>query len=145
MHFDFKFDSKAITNKFQKLQEAAKSEGLTRKVANVLWQESEQAFDEECTPEGEKWAALHPKTKQSRENRGYDGKILQVRGDLVASLNLDYGDDFAMIGAAEPYGQYHQSGTKFMHARPFLGLGQSGQKEIRQIISNRFKEVLSDE
>lgn len=145
MHFDFKFDSKAITNKFQKLQEAAKSEGLTRKVANVLWQESEQAFDEERTPEGEKWAALHPKTKQARENRGYDGKILQVRGDLVASLNLDYGDDFAMIGAAEPYGQYHQSGTKFMHARPFLGLGQSGRKEIRQIISNRFKEVLSDE
>lgn len=145
MHLDFKFDTTAIQSQFRKLQEVGKSDGLTRKIANVLWHESEMAFDEERTPEGEKWAALHPKTKQARENRGYDGKILQVRGDLVASLNLDYGDDFAMIGAAEPYGQYHQSGTKFMHARPFLGLGQSGQKEIRQIISNSFKEVLSDE
>lgn len=145
MHLDFKFDTTAIQSQFRKLQEVGKSDGLTRKIANVLWHESEMAFDEERTPEGEKWAALHPKTKQARENRGYDGKILQVRGDLVASLNLDYGDDFAMIGAAEPYAQYHQSGTKFMHARPFLGLGQSGQKEIRQIISNRFKEVLSDE
>ncbi|HHF5724330.1 TPA: phage virion morphogenesis protein [Haemophilus influenzae] len=145
MHLDFKFDTTAIQSQFRKLQEVGKSDGLTRKIANVLWHESEMAFDEERTPEGEKWAALHPKTKQARENRGYDGKILQVRGDLVASLNLDYGDDFAMIGAAEPYGQYHQSGTKSMHARPFLGLGQSGQKEIRQIISNRFKEVLSDE
>ena len=145
MHLDFKFDTTAIQSQFRKLQEVGKSDGLTRKIANVLWHESEMAFDEERTPEGEKWAALHPKTKQSRENRGYDGKILQVRGDLVASLNLDYGDDFAMIGAAEPYGQYHQSGTKSMHARPFLGLGQSGQKEIRQIISNRYKEVLSDE
>lgn len=144
MHLDFKFDAKAIANKFRKLQEVAQSEGLTRKVANVLWAESEHAFDEERTPEGEKWAALHPKTKQARENRGYDGKILQVRGDLVASLNLDYGESFAVIGAAEPYGQFHQSGTQFMPARPFLGLGESGQKEIRNIIAERFKEVFSD-
>ena len=144
MHLDFKFDTTAIQSQFRKLQEVGKSDGLTRKIANVLWHESEMAFDEERTPEGEKWAALHPKTKQSRENRGYDGKILQVRGDLVASLNLDYGDSFAMIGAAEPYGQYHQSGTKSMPARPFLGLGQSGQKEIQQIIADRFKDVFSD-
>lgn len=50
MHLEFKFDTSAIQANFRRLQEAGKSEGLTRKIANVLWSEAEQAFDNEQSP-----------------------------------------------------------------------------------------------
>lgn len=144
MHLEYKFETQAIQNKFKKLQRFGKSDGLTRKIANVLWQETEKAFDNERSPEGEKWAALNPSYKLNRHARGYDGNILQVRGDLVASLNIDYGDSFAVIGAAESYGQYHQQGTSKMKARPFLGLGDAGVEEIKDILNKALSGSLSD-
>ncbi|WP_044469792.1 phage virion morphogenesis protein [Mannheimia massilioguelmaensis] len=144
MHLEFKFDTRAIQNQFRKLQEAGKSDGLTRKIANVLLAEAEDAFDHEQSPSGEKWSALDPKYKTQRHVKGYTGKMLQVTGDLVSSLNIDYGDSFAVIGAAEPYGQYHQTGTTKMHARPFLGLGETGVEEIKQIIAKRLKEAFDN-
>ncbi|MDO4431473.1 MAG: phage virion morphogenesis protein [Lonepinella koalarum] len=89
MHLEFKFDTSAIQANFRRLQEAGKSEGLTRKIANVLWSEAEQAFDNEQSPEGEKWKALDPAYKKQRHGKGYTGNTLQVTGDLVASLNID--------------------------------------------------------
>ena len=141
MHVEFKFDTSAIQNQFRKLQAVGKSDGLTRKIANVLWEEAEDAFSKEQSPEGEKWAALDESYKKQRHGKGYTGPILQVSGDLVKSLNIDYGDNFAVIGAAEPYGQYHQMGTSKMPARPFIGLGETGEKEIKQIIAKRMKEA----
>lgn len=142
MHLEFKFDTTAIQNKFKKLAELNKTDGITRKVANVLWQESERAFDEESSPEGKSWAALDPQYRAWRDKQGYDGKKLQMRGDLVNSLNIDYGDNFAMIGAAEPYGQYHQAGTSKMQARPFLGIGNEGIEEIKHILHKALKQAI---
>lgn len=51
MHLEYKFETQAIQNKFKKLQRFGKSDGLTRKIANVLWQETEKAFDNERSPE----------------------------------------------------------------------------------------------
>ncbi|TEW31399.1 phage virion morphogenesis protein [Histophilus somni] len=144
MHLEFKFDTSAIQANFRRLQEAGKSEGLTRKIANVLRSETEHAFDNEQSPEGEKWKALDPAYKKQRHGKGYTGNTLQVSGDLVASLNIGYGDSFAMIGAAEPYGQYHQQGTSKMAARPFIGLGKTGQAEIKAIIAKRLKEAFAE-
>lgn len=144
MHLEYKFETQAIQNKFKKLQRFGKSDGLTRKIANVLWQETEKAFDNERSPEGEKWAALNPSYKLNRHARGYDGNILKVRGHLVDSLNIDHGDSFAMIGASEPYGKFHQQGTSKMAARPFLGLGKIGQAEMKQIIAKRLKEAFDE-
>lgn len=44
MHLEFKFDTTAIQNQFKRLQDVGKSDGLTRKIANVLWSEAEQAL-----------------------------------------------------------------------------------------------------
>lgn len=71
MHLEFKFDTTAIQNQFKWLQEVGKSDGLTRKIANVLWSEAEQAFDNEQSPEGEKWKALDPAYKKQRQGKGY--------------------------------------------------------------------------
>lgn len=58
MHLEYKFDTKAIQNKFKKLSELGKTDGLTRKIAGVLQQEAETAFDNERSPEGKKWSDL---------------------------------------------------------------------------------------
>ncbi|HHW7449319.1 TPA: phage virion morphogenesis protein, partial [Pasteurella multocida] len=137
-------DTKAIQNKFKKLSELGKTDGLTRKIAGVLQQEAETAFDNERSPLGEKWTDLTQNYKKRRYERGYDGSMLQVSGDLINSLNIDYGDSFAVVGVSEHYGQYHQKGTSKMAARPFLGLGDDGVEEIQHILNNAIRKALSD-
>ena len=136
-------DLVAIRRKFAKLAELGKSDGMTRKMANVLRTEAEDAFDDERSPEGIKWQDLKPDYKKHRYARGFNGKILQVSGLLVQSLNIDYGDDFAAVGVSEPYGVYHQLGTKHMPARPFLGISEAGVDEIKQILQNALNRALS--
>lgn len=143
MELHAKFEVTAIKTAFKKLAEVGKSEGITRKIAGVLREEAEQAFENERTPTGENWVQLNPNYKRQRTKRGYDGKMLQVSGELVKSLNIDYGDSFAMIGASEFYGQYHQVGTKHIPARPFLGLGDDGIAEIKAILQNALKQAVS--
>ncbi|MFK3619149.1 phage virion morphogenesis protein [Pasteurella multocida] len=143
MHLEYKFETQAIQNKFKKLQRVGKSDGLTRKIAGVLQQEAENAFDNERSPVGEKWADLKPNYKKQRYEKGYDGNILQVRGDLVNSLNIDYGENFALVGVSEYYGQYHQEGTSKMEARPFLGLGD-GVEEIQSILNKALKNAIDN-
>lgn len=140
MHIEYKFDTREIQDKFQRLAKVMDGREITRKVSGVLRQESEKAFDKEKTPEGENWVALNDEYKKRRDVAGYTGKILQVRGDLVTSLNIDYGNDYAVIGASENYGQFHQMGTKFMPARPFLGLGDSGNDEIKAILNRELSK-----
>ncbi|MFZ7107901.1 phage virion morphogenesis protein [Avibacterium avium] len=141
MHLEFKADTKEIQNMFRKLSQLGKTDGLTRKIANVLWEDAEEAFDNERSPEGEKWATLKEPYKSQRYKKGYTGTMLQVTGDLAASLNIDYGDNFAFIGAQEPYGQYHQAGTSKMVARPFLGLSDDGVEEIKDILHRTLKQA----
>lgn len=144
MHLEYKFDTKAIQNKFKKLSELGKTDGLTRKIAGVLQQEAENAFDNERTPEGSKWETLNPQYKKHRYAQGYTATMLQVSGNLISSLNVDYGDNFAVVGVSEHYGQYHQQGTSKMPARPFLGLGNDGIEEIQHILNNAIRSALSD-
>lgn len=141
MDLEFKFDTTEIQNKFKKLAQVVDGREITRKVANVLLQEAEAAFDNEKSPEGEPWANLNQDYKKRRYNKGYTGNILQVTGDLVKSLNIDYGENFAVIGAGEPYGQYHQLGTSKMPARPFLGLSNDGIEEIKAILNRELSKV----
>lgn len=142
MELQYKFENDQITQALSNLIALGKSDGLTRKIANVLWQESETAFDEERSPEGKAWKALNKQYQKRRYKKGYTGNILQVSGDLVNSLNIDYGTNFALVGVAENYGQYHQLGTKYMEARPFLGLGKDGEDEIYDIIRKEIKNAL---
>ena len=72
MHIDFKFDTQAIRAQFERLAAAGKGRDITRKMAGVLRQESKRAFDNEESPEGEKWPAS--KTRLYRSN------ITNVRG-----------------------------------------------------------------
>lgn len=143
MELDYKFECEAIQQAFQRL--AAQGGNLrdaARKVAGVLKQEAEFAFEREQSPEGEAWKPLDEDYRVRRFEQGYTGNKLHRTGMLIASVGVDYGDTFAVIGAGEPYGQYHQLGTKKMPARPFIGLGQDGVDEIVDILQRELKKVL---
>ncbi len=66
MHLEFKADTNEIQKMFHKLSQLGKTDDLTRKIANVLWEEAEDAFDNERSPEGEKWATLKEPYKSQR-------------------------------------------------------------------------------
>ncbi|QOF67438.1 phage virion morphogenesis protein [Actinobacillus sp. GY-402] len=145
MEFEIKFDQedmRIVQGVFAKLVKLGKSDGLTRKMANVLREDAEDAFENERAPTGEKWEALSLGYKKNRYEKGYDGKILHRTGLLIASLNIDYGDDFAAVGVSEPYGIYHQFGTKKMSARPFLGISEDGVDEIKEILVRQIRSAI---
>ena len=146
MHLEYKFDTREIQNKFKRLATVMDGRDITRKVAGVLRQEAEKFFDLEQSPTGEKWEALDEDYKKYRYAAGHTGKILQIRGGrgLAGSLSLDYGDNYALIGAAEENGGFHQLGTTFMPARPFLGLSDDGAKEIRAILNDALSNLAEE-
>lgn len=153
MHIDFKFDTQAIRAQFERLAAAGKGRDITRKMAGVLRQESKRAFDNEESPEGEKWPALDPKWKALRhrggfwyqgtyQKQGYTGPTLQMSGELMTSLSTNYNDTQVWIGTEEPYGKFHQEGTKHMPARPFMGIGDDGLEELKFILHRELRKIL---
>lgn len=147
MELDISFDEKdmrIVQGAFAKLVQLGKSDGMTRKMANVLREDAEEAFETEQSPDGKKWEDLDPVYKKSRFAKGYDGKMLHRTGQLIDSLNIDYGDDFAAVGVSESYGVYHQLGTKKMSARPFLGVSEDGVDEIKDILKNAIRGAWSE-
>ena len=147
MELDISFDEKdmrIVQGAFAKLVQLGKSDGVTRKMANVLREDAEEAFETEQSPDGKKWADLDPVYKKSRFAKGYDGKMLHRTGQLIDSLNIDYGDDFAAVGVSESYGIYHQLGTKKMSARPFLGVSEDGIDEIKDILKNAIRRAWNE-
>lgn len=144
MELDISFDEKdmrIVQGAFAKLVQLGKSDGVTRKMANVLRADAEEAFETEQSPDGKKWEDLDPVYKKSRFAKGYDGKMLHRTGQLIDSLNIDYGDDFAAVGVSESYSIYHQLGTKKMSARPFLGVSEDGVEEIKDILKNAIRSA----
>lgn len=147
MELDIRFnekDMRIVQGAFAKLVQLGKSDGMTRKMANVLREDAEEAFEAEQSPDGKKWEDLDPVYKKSRFAKGYDGKMLHRTGQLIDSLNIDYGDDFAAVGVSESYGIYHQLGTKKMSARPFLGVSEDGIDEIKDILKNAIRRAWSE-
>lgn len=111
---------------------------ITRKIAGVLMQDAESAFEQETSPEGKKWAALNERYKQWRYEKKYTGPILQRTGMLAMSLSPRFNESQAMVVAHSPYAKYHQLGTSKMPARPFLGLSDIGKEEINDIFKRYF-------
>ncbi|WP_419843609.1 phage virion morphogenesis protein [Actinobacillus pleuropneumoniae] len=142
MHFEFEFDDDELRKALKRVAMLKHNAHIMRKVAGVLQQEAESAFDNETSPSGEQWETLNSNYKQRRYTAGYTGNILQVTGNLVKSLSIDYADNIAIVGVSEAYGQYHQFGTKNMPARPFLGLSDDGIEEIKAILNRELSKTV---
>ena len=86
---------------------------LTRDLAEIMKGGVDRAFaDEEDPATGEKWHPLSPATLARRAKAGHTGKILQVLGELAASIQTEYGPHHAAVGTNKVYAGTHQRGAK---------------------------------
>lgn len=113
-----------------------------QEVAATLEDAAEQAFADERAPTGEPWEKLSDNYLKQNPKRA-EGQILQVSaGGLAASIESDYGNDWALIGSNKVYAAIHQfGGTPDMPAapagipaRPYLGLDEQSQTDLLDIL-----------
>lgn len=153
MDLDISFDTAHIQAAFARVQALGLNpRPITRQIAGILADSSEQAFADEKDPEsGRKWTDLSPSHKQYREKKGYwPGKILQMQGALAMSMTTGYGPTKAWIGSPMVYAAIHQlGGTSDMApgpaaipARPYMGIDDVARKEILHVIQNALSASL---
>lgn len=154
MDLDISIDTANIQAAFARFRALGENPRvITRQIAGILADSSEQAFADEKDPEtGRRWTDLSPSHKQYREKKGYwPGKILQMQGLLAASLTTGYGPTSAWIGSPMVYAAIHQlggtagmaPGPAAIPARPYMGLDGVARKEILQIIQRAVQGSLS--
>ncbi|ATG74433.1 hypothetical protein AN401_11685 [Zobellella denitrificans] len=152
MRVDTRYEFEAVFRAFAQLQ-ALQRQGrdLMRPIAGVLADRAEDAFADEADPEtGRPWTALSQAHRRRRQRQGYDGPLLQMKGLLAGSLSTEYGDNHAVAGSAMIYATIHQFGGKAgmapgpaaVPARPFLGIGNEGERAIARIIKKALSNAL---
>jgi phage virion morphogenesis protein len=129
---------------------------ITRALAGVLEDIPERAFANQADPTtGQAWAPLSPATVK---RRGSATPILQVSGALAASIQSEYGPDFAQAGTATVYAPPHQFGARKgafgttsrgrpipwgdIPARPIFGVGPEDEAEFAQVALEGLQRVL---
>ena len=141
----------AIEVKLKKLQDiGTNTKPLMQTLGNILQNEIEDAFENETSPFGQKWAALKPSTLKQKTRQGKGSKILRSEGYLADrwitkadSDQVSVSNNIKKNGFA--YGLTHQFGTNNafgrgvkIPARPFLPVDKSGR------LPNRTKRAIED-
>lgn len=116
-----------------------------QRIAGVMEDATERAFDEEASPvTGQPWPALSENYLKANPKRA-GGKILQASaGGLAASIASDYGDSWAQVGSNKIYAAIHHfGGTADMApgpagipAREYFGLSQEDEANILDILAD---------
>lgn len=143
---EIQIDNKAVNDKLSEL--ASKCENLRplmKNIAGIFADSTEENFKEEGRPD--KWTELAEITKEKRKKkRKWPGQILQVEGQLAASVNTQYDDNSAVIGSNLDYAATHQLGGNAgrnkkvsIPARPYLKLTDDDFDEILSVIKNHLK------
>lgn len=112
---------------------------LMRNIAGIMHHAVEENFAKEGRP---KWTPLSQETIQARQKKGYwPGRILQMRGELAASISQAYSNDEAVVGTNKVYAGIHQFGGKAgrghranIPARPFLKLTEQDLNDIKEAV-----------
>ena len=135
--FEIKIDDRELQQALDKLFEKTSDlRPLMKNIAGVMADSVEENFKQEGRPE--KWEELKNATIGHRTQKGYwPGKILQMRGELAASITSEYSENSAIVGTNKAYAAIHQFGGKAgrnkkteIPARPYLKLGE---KELSTI------------
>jgi phage virion morphogenesis protein len=82
-----------------------------QEISEVMMSGVEDAFEAEADPTtGQKWPALTALTVMLRGGRAHP--IMQRSGQLIASIQPDYGKDFAAVGTNKVYAKTQHFGAK---------------------------------
>ena len=130
-------DNKEVTEALLDLAKRGENlRPLMKSIAGIFASSTEENFKNEGRPD--KWTDLADVTKKSREKiNKWPGQILQVEGQLAASITTQYDDDSAVIGSNKEYARIHQLGGDAgrgkkvkIPARPYLHLTNDDFDEI---------------
>ena len=136
-----------IKEALEKLQEYMRDRRpLMREIAGIMLNAVEENFAQEGRP---RWKPLSPRTIKAREKKGYwPGAILQMRGELAASISTYSDKDSAVVGTNKVYAGIHQFGGKAgrgkkveIPARPFLLLIEEDLMSIKEVIIRHFSRI----
>lgn len=133
-------DDRQFREAIQKLiQRGIDRRPLMRNIAMIMHNAVEENFAQQGRPS---WRPLSPKTIKSRQKRGYwPGAILQMRGELAASISQSSDNNSAVVGTNKIYAAIHQFGGRAgrghkaqIPARPFLKLTDDDLEEIKKAV-----------
>lgn len=130
---------------------------INRGIAGILADIPERAFAEQADPAtGEAWAALSPVTVA---RRGSATPILQVSGQLAASMQSDYGREFASLATNKIYATTMFFGAKQgefgktrrggpipwgdIPGRRFMGIGKQDEADIMDFVRDAVEAILA--
>lgn len=127
---------------FRLSQKAVNTVPLMRNIAGIMQDSVEENFEKEGRPD--KWEKLKPSTIKHRNKKGYwPGRILQMRGELAASITSKYDKNSAIVSTNKIYAAIHQFGGDAgrnkkvkIPARPYLKLTDNDLKEIQILTEN---------
>jgi phage virion morphogenesis protein len=118
----------------------AKTKPLMRTLGNILRNETEDSFENESSPFGQRWRALKPGTIRQKQKNRKSLNILRSDGDLADRWVVQVDDKKATVSNNTnkngfPYGLVHQFGTNKagrsknvkISARPFLPVDRNGK------------------
>ncbi len=109
---------------------------LMKEIGETIERQTVDHFDGGYGPDGA-WAPHSPKTTA----RHGAHKILELRGDLRRSLDMEPGPLSVEVGTRETYGHFHQRGEG-VPMRRYMGLTASEADEIRRLTEAYFKRKL---
>ena len=122
---------------------------LMRDIGEHLLNTTRERFVEQKAPDGSPWAPLSETTKKRK--RRNKGKILTERGFLRGNLAYQAGSSEVQVGSPSIYAGTHQFGSTTQRrripwgdipARPFLGLSDDDEAEIRALVFDFLAEAL---
>ncbi|WP_297813137.1 phage virion morphogenesis protein [uncultured Helicobacter sp.] len=137
-----------LQGKLEKLSKALENKmPLLRRVANTLQNTTEESFDKQASPFGEKWKPNAPKTLQKKRGN----KILIQSGLLSQSFTQKVTGSSAQVGTNKSYAAIHQFGGKAgrgkrvtIPARPFMPINKNGEipKDLGERLENEVVDYL---
>lgn len=144
---EIKIDNKAVNEKLLELARRGENlRPLMKNIAGIFADSTEENFKNEGRPD--KWTDLADSTKEQRKKKKkWPGQILQVEGQLAASVNTQYDDNSAVIGSNKDYAAIHQLGGKAgknkkvkIPTRPYLQLTDDDFEEILDTTEKYLKD-----
>lgn len=137
-----------LQGKLERLSKALENKTpLLRRVANTLQNVTEESFDKQASPFGEKWKPNSPKTLQKKRGN----KILIQSGLLSQSFTQKVTGTSAQVGTNKEYAAIHQFGGKagrnrkvIIPARTFMPINQNGEipKDLGERLENEVVDYL---
>lgn len=118
-----------------------------RTVALYLNAQARKCFDEQRAPDGTPWAKF--KRPPSVKRGGSSSKLLRDTGILMGSMTAQVQGHVEEVtatslrwGSNVPYAAFHQYGTRFIPARPFLGITAKDVERIGLIVTEWLKKAV---